>query len=112
MPVKPDFPASITYNGKENHENAKRYDLRCIAGTDNDGMYHRTEFKRRSESGLRIENLKQNHMEITKKEVENLIANCGSNISAAPCVQTPEEMVSDGQKFRNINSLKIKFLNL
>jgi len=51
-------------------------------------------------------------MEITKKEVENLIANCGSNISAAPCVQTPEEMVSDGQKFRNINSQKIKFLNL
>lgn len=51
-------------------------------------------------------------MEITEKEAENLIDSYGQGISAADCVQASEEMMAVGLKFRNINSLQIKFLNL
>jgi hypothetical protein len=44
--------------------------------------------------------------------VKSLIESCGKGISAADCVQASEEMMAVGLKFRNINSLKITFLNL
>lgn len=54
----------------------------------------------------------QFHMEITKQGLENLMANCRNEITDAPYVQTPAEMVSDDQKFKKINTVMINFLNL
>ena len=44
--------------------------------------------------------------------IYNNIGWSGNEKEAAPCVQTPQEMVAEGNKFRKIHALMVKFLNL
>ncbi len=45
----------------------------------------------------------QFHLETTPESLEKLIANCASELTQGPFIQTPEEMRSHPERFREIN---------
>lgn len=53
----------------------------------------------------------QFHLESEPESVQRLIGNCGDEITRGPYVQSPEQMLSDGDRFRNINDLMGKILD-
>ena len=53
----------------------------------------------------------QFHLETTLNGIQQLIEHCGSEITAAPYIQTPEVMLSDVNRFQVINDLMYKLLD-
>jgi len=53
----------------------------------------------------------QFHLESTSSGIRELIDNCADEITDAPYTQTPEQMLSDKNRFRKINDLMFKILD-
>ncbi len=53
----------------------------------------------------------QFHLESTRESVENLVHNCPEDLVEGACVQGPAEMLTDLERFRQINALMTDFLD-
>ena len=53
----------------------------------------------------------QFHLETTAAGIKQLIDNCAGEITEAPYIQNPEQMLSDESKFGKINELMFKILD-
>jgi GMP synthase-like glutamine amidotransferase len=53
----------------------------------------------------------QFHLESTRDSVEQLVHNCPEDIAAGPYVQSPATMLTDLDRFREVNSLMADFLD-
>ncbi len=53
----------------------------------------------------------QFHLETTRSSVEALIRNCGQEIVQGPYIQTPEIMLKEGGRFREINKIMAGLLD-
>jgi GMP synthase-like glutamine amidotransferase len=53
----------------------------------------------------------QFHLESTRDGVEKLVYNCPEDLAEGPCIQGPEDMVTDLDRFQGINSLMADFMD-
>jgi GMP synthase (glutamine-hydrolysing) len=53
----------------------------------------------------------QCHLESTRASVEQLVTHCADELAAGTYIQTPEELLGDGQKFLGINQAMDAILN-
>jgi len=53
----------------------------------------------------------QFHLESTRDSVEQLVHKCSEDLAEGPCIQSPAEMLTDLDRFREVNSLMADFLD-
>jgi GMP synthase-like glutamine amidotransferase len=53
----------------------------------------------------------QFHLESTRESVEQLVHNCSEDLAEGPYVQGPADMLTDLNRFREVNSLMAEFLD-
>jgi GMP synthase-like glutamine amidotransferase len=53
----------------------------------------------------------QFHLESTRDSVEQLVHECSEDLAKGPCIQGPADMLTDLDRFREVNSLMSDFLD-
>jgi GMP synthase (glutamine-hydrolysing) len=53
----------------------------------------------------------QFHLESTRESVEQLVHNCSEDLAEGPYIQGPADMLTDLNRFREVNSLMAEFLD-
>ncbi len=53
----------------------------------------------------------QFHLESTRDSVEQLVHECSEDLAEGPCIQSPADMLTDLDRFREVNSLMADFLD-
>jgi GMP synthase (glutamine-hydrolysing) len=53
----------------------------------------------------------QFHLESSRDSVEKLVYNCPEDLAEGPCIQGPEDMLMDLDRFREVNGLMADFLD-